>query len=413
MEYGLIGEKLSHSYSKEIHESLGRYQYELKEIEKDRISDFLTNKDFKGINVTIPYKETVIPFLDVIDDKAKEIGAVNTIVNRDGLLYGYNTDFYGMLSLIRKSGFDLSESRVLILGTGGTSKTAMAVCNFLKAKEIVRVSRHEGGDAITYEKALSDYTSVDFIINTTPAGMYPKIDACAISLKSFKNLKAVYDVIYNPCRTRFMLEAESMHINAFGGLKMLVGQAFKAAELFLSENVDESLEESVFKKIRAKHENIVLIGMPGAGKSTIGRILSDKLKYELIDTDKLIVEREECEISDIFSEKGEGYFRDLESDVIKEVSLKKNVIISTGGGAILRDENVNALKAYGRLYFLNRDLSALKPTSDRPLADDFIKIKKLYDVRLPIYKKAADETIDGDKGIDFEISEILRLQDEY
>ena len=194
---------------------------------------------------------------------------------------------------------------------------------------------------------------------------------------------------------------------------MLVGQAFKAAELFLSENVDESLEESVFKKIRARHENIVLIGMPGAGKSTIGRILSDKLKYELIDTDRLIVEREECEISDIFSEKGEGYFRDLESDVIKEVSLKKNVIISTGGGAILRDENVNALKAYGRLYFLNRDLSALKPTSDRPLADDFIKIKKLYDVRLPIYKKAADETIDGDKGIDFEISEILRLQDEY
>ncbi len=413
MEYGLIGEKLSHSYSKEIHESLGRYQYELKEIEKDKISDFLTKKDFKGINVTIPYKETVIPYLDVIDEKAKEIGAVNTIVNREGRLYGYNTDFYGMVGLIQKSGFDLNGSRVLILGTGGTSKTAMAVCRFLKAREIIRVSRHEGGDAVTYEKAVSDYGNADFIINTTPAGMYPKIDACAINLKSFNNLKAVYDVIYNPCRTRFMLEAESMHIKAFGGLRMLVGQAFKAAELFLSENVDESLEEDVFKKIRSQHENIVLIGMPGVGKSTIGQILSDKLKFELVDTDKLIVEREGCEISDIFSNKGEDYFRDLESSVIKEASLKKNIIISTGGGAILRDENVKALKAYGRLYFLNRDLNSLKPTSDRPLADDFCKLQKLYNERLPIYKKAADETINGDKGIDFEISEILRLQDEY
>ncbi len=413
MEYGLIGEKLSHSYSKEIHESLGRYQYELKEIEKDKISDFLTQKDFKGINVTIPYKETVIPYLDIIDGKASEIGAVNTIVNCGGKLYGYNTDFYGMLSLIQKSGFDLSGSLVLILGTGGTSKTAMAVCHFLKAREIIRVSRHAGGDAISYEKAASDYKNADFIINTTPAGMYPKIDTSAISLKSFRNLKAIYDVIYNPLRTKLMLEAESMHVKAFGGLRMLVGQAFKAAELFIKESVDENLEESVIRKIRSQHENIVLIGMPGAGKSTIGRILSEKLRYELVDTDKLIVEREGCEISEIFSNKGEGYFRDLESSVIKDVSLRKNIIISTGGGAILRDENVSALKAYGRLYFLNRNLNGLKPTSDRPLADDFIKLKKLYDERLPIYKKAADETVNGDKGIDFEINEILRLQDEY
>ncbi len=413
MEYGLIGEKLSHSYSKEIHESLGRYQYELKEIEKDKISDFLTQKDFKGINVTIPYKETVIPYLDIIDGKASEIGAVNTIVNCGGKLYGYNTDFYGMLSLIQKSGFDLSGSLVLILGTGGTSKTAMAVCHFLKAREIIRVSRHAGGDAISYEKAASDFKNADFIINTTPAGMYPKIDTSAISLKSFRNLKAIYDVIYNPLRTKLMLEAESMHVKAFGGLRMLVGQAFKAAELFIKESVDENLEESVIRKIRSQHENIVLIGMPGAGKSTIGRILSEKLRYELVDTDKLIVEREGCEISEIFSNKGEGYFRDLESSVIKDVSLRKNIIISTGGGAILRDENVSALKAYGRLYFLNRNLNGLKPTSDRPLADDFIKLKKLYDERLPIYKKAADETVNGDKGIDFEINEILRLQDEY
>ncbi len=318
-----------------------------------------------------------------------------------------------MLSLIQKSGFDLSGSLVLILGTGGTSKTAMAVCHFLKAREIIRVSRHAGGDAISYEKAASDFKNADFIINTTPAGMYPKIDTSAISLKSFRNLKAIYDVIYNPLRTKLMLEAESMHVKAFGGLRMLVGQAFKAAELFIKESVDENLEESVIRKIRSQHENIVLIGMPGAGKSTIGRILSEKLRYELVDTDKLIVEREGCEISEIFSNKGEGYFRDLESSVIKDVSLRKNIIISTGGGAILRDENVSALKAYGRLYFLNRNLNGLKPTSDRPLADDFIKLKKLYDERLPIYKKAADETVNGDKGIDFEINEILRLQDEY
>jgi len=413
MEYGLIGEKLGHSYSKEIHELLGLYKYDLREIPKDELESFITSRDYKGLNVTIPYKEQVIPFLDFIDEGAKAIGAVNTIVNIEGKLYGYNTDYYGLLSLLKETGFDFTNKRVLVLGTGGTSKTAHAVLKSLKVSDIRFVSRKKSESTITYDEACTDYCDADFIVNTTPSGMYPNIDAQAIDLSGFKKLYGIMDVIYNPSRTKLMLQAEDLGLKAFGGLKMLVYQAVKAAELFTQTTISESESERVYKIIRNRTENIVLVGMPGVGKSTVGRRLSSELSKEFVDTDSEIVKREKREITDIFAAEGEKYFRDVEEAVVKECASMKNVIISTGGGAVLRDANVAALRAFGTLVFLNRTPENLVPTKDRPLADNADKMMKLYKERLPRYKAVSDLEINGDDGIDREIQQIKRYIDEH
>ena len=413
MEYGLIGEKLGHSYSKLIHEKLGYYSYDLVEISKDRLESFIKEKDFKGINVTIPYKEAVIPFLDFIDEGAKAIGAVNTIVNKAGKLYGYNTDFYGLLNLLKETGFDFAGKKVLVLGTGGTCKTAKAVLEALRVKDIVVVSRSKSDNTVTYEEACEYHKDADFIVNTTPSGMYPNIEAQAIDLSGFSKLSGVADVIYNPLRTRILLQAESMNIPAYSGLKMLVYQAIVAAEYFLDKKIDIKVSDSIFKYVRSLNENIVLIGMPGAGKTTIGKKLSKLLNMDFVDTDALIEKRENRKITDIFSQSGEGYFRDTEAAIVKEVSGLKKTIIATGGGAILRKESVLNLKAYGRLVFLNRKPSALVPTDDRPLADSDDKMVKLYQERLPIYESICDISVDGELGIDGEIEEIVRYMDEH
>ena len=411
MNYGLIGERLGHSYSKVIHEGFGLYEYELKEIPKDELDSFMKAKEFKGINVTIPYKQDVIPYLDEIDEKAKSIGAVNTVVNRDGKLFGYNTDYYGLLNLIKENAFDLSGKKVLILGTGGTSKTAFFVAKDLGAAKIKRVSRKESNeeDIITYDEAVSSYKDCDYIINTTPAGMYPNIDAKAVSLSSFDNIKGVCDVVYNPLRTRLLQEADELGIKNCNGLKMLVYQAAFACEFFVGEKPETQKVDSIFKSLYKESLNPVLIGMPGSGKSTIGEMLSKKLNRELVDTDSIIVECEKREISDIFATDGEKYFRNLEADIVKEVSLRKNVVISTGGGAVLRDESVKNLKANGMLFFLDRKPENLIPTADRPLADKTEKILNLYKERLPIYEKALDYKISTDLLPEASLNEILEL----
>lgn len=408
MDYGLIGEKLGHSYSKLIHEKFGFYTYELKEIPRDELDAFMRAKDFKGINVTIPYKQDVIKYLDYMDDKARAIGAVNTVVNKDGKLYGYNTDYFGLKTLLDSNEFDLKNKKVLILGTGGTSKTAYAVCEDSGASFLCKVSRSAKDGALSYEDVYEKHSDASYIVNTTPAGMYPNLDGTPIDLKRFTNLEGVADVIYNPLRTRLIEEAEELEIKNCSGLRMLVYQAVAACEFFIGKKPDDSVSENIISELIKENENIVLTGMPGSGKSTIGQLLSKELNKEFIDTDELIVKREKREISDIFAKDGEAYFRDVEAEVIKEVSLKKNCIISTGGGAILRDENVRNLAANGKIYFLNRKPEDLIPTDDRPLADEKTKIMKLYEERLPIYQSTCDEVINAEDGIEDTLNEMLK-----
>ena len=396
MEYGLIGEKLGHSYSKEIHAYLANYDYELCEVGREEIDSFLKARNFKAINVTIPYKQTVIPYLHYVDEGAMAIGAVNTVVNRDGKLYGYNTDFFGMCALIEKIGVSLEGKKVIILGTGGTSKTAAAVARHLGAKEILRVSRSEGDDTVTYEKLYKEHIDAEYIINTTPVGMYPNTDGAPVDITKFEKLTGVCDAIYNPLRTELIVRARERGIAAEGGLYMLVAQAVRAAEIFIDTKFELDKISEIYDILKGRKENIVLIGMPASGKSTVGSLLAERLSRKFIDTDELIVERAGMEIPEIFSKHGEGYFRDLESEVISDVSKDTSLIIATGGGAILREENVRRLKKNGRLVFIDRPLDKLVPTDSRPLSSDRESITKRYNERYGIYSSVCDVHIDAD-----------------
>ena len=382
MDYGLIGERLPHSFSKEIHEKIADYKYSLKELKPDEVQSFILSKNFKAINVTIPYKQTVIPFLDEIAPEAQAIGAVNTVVNRGGVLYGYNTDFGGMRALIERTEVDLKYKKALILGTGGTSRTAKAVCERLGAKEILRVSRSGKEGSITYEDAYASHSDADVIINTTPCGMYPNIFDCPIDLDRFPHLSGVIDAVYNPLNTALVLKARALGLNAAGGLYMLTAQAVLAAEHFMDKELDAvKLTNEIYDDIYFSKRNIVLSGMPGSGKSTVGKIVADQLGREFIDTDALIVERA-GEITKIFAEHGEAYFRNLETEVIKELAPLNGKVISLGGGAVLRNENVEVLRHNGEIFFIDRALESLIPTDDRPLADDKAKITALNDARI-------------------------------
>ena len=402
MQYGLIGEKLSHSFSKEIHESLADYTYELCEIEREDLTNFLKNREFCAINVTMPYKKEVIPHLDEISSAASELQAVNCIVNKNGRLYGYNTDYFGMRDLILRSGIDISDKKVLILGTGGTSRTSALVCKDLGVKEIIKVSRTAKDNAITYEEAQKKHFDADIIINTTPSGMYPDCDNSPINLDKFENLCAVFDAIYNPLRTKLVIDAKAKGLYAEGGLYMLVSQAVHAVELFKNIKFDDQKIDEIYNKILKSKENIVLIGMPSSGKTTVGKALADLFNRELVDLDDEIVKKIGCEIADFFKTHAEKDFRDIEAYITKEVSIKNHIIISTGGGCVLRNENVKALRQNGRLYFLDRDLANLTPTDSRPLATKKEALERLYNERYGIYTSACDCRIDGNLTADEE-----------
>lgn len=393
MKYGLIGEKLGHSFSKIIHEKIADYTYELKEISRENLDSFMRARDFQSINVTIPYKETVIPYLDSIDPFAKKIGAVNTIVNSGGKLHGYNTDFLGMKLMIERNGFDLSDSKVLILGSGGTAKTSRAVAEYLGAREIITVSR---SGEVNYDNVLSLHSDADFIINTTPCGMYPNNYTFALEPSQFPYLKGVIDAVYNPLKTTLIQKAEDVGVKGIMGLYMLVAQAVIAYEKFTGESIDtEKITDKVYGEILREKQNIVLIGMPGSGKSTVGRLLSESLGRDLVDTDDVITNKHGV-ISDIFASKGEGYFRDIESEAVKETAKQSGIIISTGGGAILREENVRALRQNGVIFFLNRPIENIMPTSDRPLSSDREALEKRFNERYDKYKSACDFEIISD-----------------
>lgn len=385
-KYGCIGKKLTHSFSREIHAMLADYQYELIELAEGDITSFFEKKDFAAINVTIPYKQAVIPYLDSVSPVAQRIGAVNTIVNKDGKLYGYNTDYYGMKALIERVGIDLAGKKVLILGTGGTSKTARVLAADLGAAEILTVSRRNTEGSITYKEATSDHTDARIVINTTPSGMYPNCDDRPIDIGFFPHLEGLIDAVYNPLRTNLVLDAQERGIRAEGGLYMLVMQAVAAVEHFLDTSIQKTVADQVFASIYASKENIVLTGMPGSGKSTVGKLLNlDGLTF--FDTDAEIEKQCGCAIKDLIQEKGEPYFRNLESEVIRDVSSTSSRIISTGGGAVLREENVRCLRRNGRLFFLNSDLTRLKATDNRPLSDTPEKLKRLYFERIPLLSK--------------------------
>ena len=407
MEYGLIGEHLPHSFSKIIHEKLAPYSYELHELRPDEVDSFMRGKEFKGINVTIPYKQTVIPYLDEISDQARSIGAVNTVVNRNGRLCGYNTDYFGMKSLIERLGIDPAGKKVLILGTGGTSKTAFAVATDMGASEVYKVSRTGKEGVPTYEEAYERHTDAQIIINTTPCGMYPAIDDCPLDLSRFPDLCGVIDAIYNPLRTVLILEAQKRGIPAEGGLYMLVVQAVYAAELFADRKIESEKTDQVFKEILNSKRNIVLSGMSLTGKTTLGTLLANKLDRVLEDTDQMIIRKEQRPITEIFATDGEKYFRDLETEMARTLAPQTGLVIATGGGAILRQENVDALKKNGCIIFLDRPFNQILPADDRPLANTKEKVDALLEKRYPIYKATCDESITNDLTPEEGIAKIL------
>lgn len=391
-QYGCIGKKLTHSFSKEIHARLADYEYHLIELAEEEIPPFFAAKNFAAINVTIPYKQTVIPYLDEVSDIAARIGAVNTIVNRAGKLYGYNTDYYGMKALIDRVGLDLRGKKVLVLGTGGTGKTARVVATDLGASPVLTVSRRKTEEFITYEEAAALHADAEIIINTTPAGMYPDCESVPMDIGGFSRLEGVIDAVYNPLRTNLVLDAMERGIKAEGGLYMLVMQAVVAVERFLDTKIPKETADRVFASVLASKENIVLTGMPGSGKSTVGRLL-DLEGFELVDTDTEIEKRCGCTVKELIAEQGETAFRDLETQVVRDVSSVSGRIISTGGGAILRKENLRCLKRNGRLYFIDADLSRLRATGDRPLSNTQDKLTRLYHDRIGIYRATADVTV--------------------
>ena len=406
MKYGLIGEKRPHSYSKIIHEMLGRYEYELCPMSEEEMRAFMTAADFDGINVTIPYKEKVIPYLYHIDDNARRIGAVNTVVNRDGKLYGYNTDCTGVKDTLRRAGFSMAGRKVAVLGTGGTSKTVSCVCRELGAG-VACVSRTPDGKSIGYGE-LEAY-GPDFIVNATPVGMYPQTGRSPVPPSALDGVSGVFDVIYNPLRTSLMLDAQERGIPAAGGLYMLVSQAMRAAELFTGEPVSDAETEAVYKTLLSRTENIVLTGMPGSGKTTVGKMIAEKLGRAFYDTDSLAAERV-GPVPDYIRAHGEPAFRDVEEAVIEELASKaRGAVIATGGGAVLREQNVKALARNGRIIYIKRDIDKIVPDVTRPLSSDRAALEKRYAERKKIYEDTADYIVENNGSAPECAAEILNI----
>jgi len=407
MKYGLIGKTLSHSYSKIIHGFFGNGEYELLELEPDHVENFLRRADFLGINVTIPYKETVMSWC-VPDGQARKIGCVNTIVNRNGTLYGYNTDYFGFSYMAFLAGIPFNGKKVVILGSGGTSKTAISVTRDCRAREIVVVSR----DGENNYGNIGRHADCDVLVNTTPVGMFPDNGKAPLSLGVFSKLSAVIDVVYNPLRTKLLLDAKKLGLRTANGLSMLTAQALRAHNLFFGIETNEREDlmgvEEVLSKTEKHFSNIVLIGMPGCGKSTIGRELANFYGKNFVDTDGLIEARTNRKIPDIIAEDGEPRFRELESGVIVEAAARTNQVIATGGGSVLAEGNRDALVQNGIVIFLERSLDRLA-TDGRPLSVD---LEALYQRRLPLYESFCQYKITLDDDLEGNIRRIKEVLSE-
>ena len=406
MKFGLLGHPLGHSFSPILHSYFGDYEYTLFDLPETNLQDFFKTKDFKGINVTIPYKEKVIDYLDEKDSSVDEIGSCNTIINNNGSLIGYNTDFFGLKLLIEDSGLSMEGKTVAILGTGGTSKTAKAVCASLGVKKTYIVSRNKKPGCISYDELYQTASDIDIILNATPVGMSPNFSAKPVDLIQFRNLLGVIDVIYNPIRSSLIQEATSLGLIGVSGLKMLAGQAFKASMLFQDKELDPSLLQTAYRALLSQKQNIVLIGMPSSGKSKLGGVLASKLNREYIDTDELFVKRMKMSIADYMSMFGEKNFRRIEKEIIQSLNNVTSAVISTGGGVVLDPENVTNLRYNGKIFFLDRPLDQLRPSSSRPLSNNENALKKMYETRYPIYLKAMDVRVKGGLGVEYEVNKV-------
>lgn len=389
--YGLLGRKLGHSWSVPIHTALGCQGYRLIELEPNELEDFLSQPNIGGLNVTIPYKRDVMPFCDVIDPMAQAIGSVNTLTRRaDGKLYAFNTDAAGFCWMAERAGISFEGKKAVVLGSGGASLTAVACAKKLGAREVVVISRSGENN---YGN-LSRHADADIVVNTTPVGMYPNNGAAAVNLTAFPKCSGVLDVVYNPRRTALLLQAETLGIPCSDGLPMLVAQAKAAEEHFFEKSIPDSENERILALLRQECTNIVLIGMPGCGKTTVGQALAELTGREAVDVDQRIVERAGCSIPEIFAQGGETAFRALEREETAEAGKLSGKIILTGGGVIKDERNYATLHQNGRIYHLIRDISVL-PTNGRPLSQG-ADLSTMWAERAPLYARFRDVEIQND-----------------
>ena len=406
MKCGLLGRKLGHSYSPQIHSLLGDYSYSLFEKEPEEITTFLKHGDFTGINVTIPYKKDVIPFLDELSPVARKMGAVNTIVRRaDGSLFGHNTDCFGFSSMVKKSGLNVSGKKVLVLGSGGASNTAAAVLGEQGARVVV-ISRTGENN---YSN-LSLHADTAVIVNATPVGMYPDTLVSPVDLALFPKLEGVLDLIYNPARTQLLLDAEKRNLITENGLWMLAAQAWETAEYFTGYSIPDDKISKIHRILSRQMQNIVLIGMPGCGKSTIGQLLAEATGRQFVDADAEIVRMAGKSIPDIFAEDGEAVFRQWETAALEQLGKQSGLVIATGGGCVTRERNYGPLHQNGLLIWLKRDLEQL-PTDGRPLSQKS-KLQEMYAVRAPLYQAFSDFTVDNGDTPEKTLTSILNLMEE-
>lgn len=392
--YGLLGETLGHSFSPQIHACLGDYEYKLFEVAPEDLGDFLRSGSFEGLNVTIPYKKAVMPYLAEISENAKAIGSVNTItVLPNGTLRGDNTDYDGFLYLVRRSGIAVNGKKALVLGTGGASLPVKKVLSDLGAREIISISRMGENNYQNLEK----HFDADLIVNTTPVGMYPNNLQSPLSLDGFTQLSGVLDIVYNPQKTQLILDAEQRGIPAFSGLTMLVAQAKRAAELFLNTNIDDRKNDEIYETLSRQMKNIVLVGMPGCGKSTVGKALAKRLSRPFFDADQEIVKRAGKSIPEIFQTEGESGFRKIETEVLFDLCRQSGAVIATGGGAVTVPQNHDILRQNSLVVFLNRDIAVL-PTNGRPLSEQN-DLHEMFRQRLPLYRAVCDYEVDGNSEI--------------
>ena len=407
--YGLIGARLGHSYSKIIHEKIADYTYTLLPLPTEaEARAFFEKREFAAVNVTIPYKQMVIPCCDEVDLHAKAIGAVNTVVNRGGKLYGYNTDYAGFAYLAKAHGVDFAGKTVLVLGTGGTHATVSAVCRDGGAKEILTASRTGKDGALTYEQAAAR-SDVQIVVNTTPCGMYPQTGECLLDIAALPQLQAVLDVVYNPFSTELVLRAKDRGLAAAGGFEMLVAQAVYAAEYFTGRALDcETLIPKISRELQKELQNVVLIGMPGCGKSTVGAVLAQKLGKTFVDADAEIERRTGKAIPDIFAQEGEEAFRRYEADVIADLTRQNRQVIACGGGVVKTPQNLHALRQNGPVLWVQRPIEKLA-TAGRPLSKGSEALRRMEHERLPLYRAAATGTVCNDGALTDTVTAALHL----
>ena len=402
---GLLGRKLQHSYSPQIHKGFGNYAYNLFEVEPTNLKQFFKSQKFQGVNVTIPYKKDVLPYCDELSPIAQKLGAVNTIVRKaDGKLYGHNTDYFGFQSMLKKTGLSVNGKKCLVLGSGGASSTVCAVLEELGA-DVVIISRNGENN---YEN-LFLHEDASLVINTTPVGMYPNNGSKPVDIRKFPKIEGVLDLIYNPSKTQLLLDAEALGIASENGLWMLVAQAKESAELFTNSSISNEKIAEIHLILKKSMQNIVLIGMPGSGKTTLGSLLAAKTGREFIDADQKIEEQSGMKIPEIFAQYGEKTFRDMETEVLADLGKKSGIVLSTGGGCVTLARNYPLLHQNGTIIWVQRKISELS-RDGRPLSQT-TSLEQMYLDRKESYEKFADIVIENNNTPEQAVESLITMED--